>query len=346
MDTDDKIAGSLYLSAFGDAWGYRTEFINNQNTLTTRYERAKTPPTPAIITDDTQMNIAVLKGIMATPEFFSSYDPEDLEDQRVARLNFIEDFLIWKHDPRNDRAPGMTCLGALDKFEKNRNGNFDPKAVYSGLEGTVKDSKGCGANMRAPWIGLHLGLSDEQVVALAHQQAIVTHGHPFATISASLTALINRKILTGEIPRGRISDYLIGNGFEGLLEDHPAWESFTYYLLTKLEKAKDMQANILDPAFDLCQVFGGGWVAEEAFLLSVMLCDAYLNHENTTASGITAVRRAAHLTGDSDSIACITGAFMGAFIGKRNIPVQWDSWLEDEYRDDLIHIYQFLREQR
>lgn len=346
MDTDDKIAGSLYLSAFGDAWGYRTEFISNQNTLTMRYDKAETPPSPAIITDDTQMNIAVMKAIMANPEFFSSYNPENPENQRIARLNFIEDFLIWKHDPRNDRAPGLTCLGALDSFEKKRNRELDPKALFNGTEGTVKDSKGCGANMRAPWLGLHLGLTDEQVVALAHQQAIVTHGHPFATFAASLTALITRKILTNEIPRGHISDYLTGNGFEGLLEDHPAWESFTYYLLNKLEQAKGFQKQILDPSFDLCHVFGGGWIAEEAFLLSVILCDAYLNHENSTVSGITAVRRAAHLTGDSDSIACITGAFMGAFIGKRNIPVQWDSWLEDEYREDLIHIYQFLREQR
>lgn len=346
MDADDKIAGSIYLSAFGDAWGYRTEFIFEQDILTKRYQTASTPPTTAIITDDTQMNIAVLKAIQHHSVFFASYNPEDPEHQRIARLHFIKDFLIWKDDPRNNRAPGLTCLGALDTFEKYR--ARYPNEKYSGLEGSVKGSKGCGANMRVPWLGLHLGLTDAQVSSLAYEQAVVTHGHDHGTISASFTALVTRNILTGKIQPGGITDWLIDkSNTEPLLGSHPAWKSFVDdYLVRELEKSKANQRWILDPSFDLCNIFGGGWVADEAFVLAVIICDAFMNHRNSVETRLDGIRRAAHLTGDSDSVACITGSFMGAHLGKKNIPVEWDSWLEEDYRQDLIEITQFLKERR
>lgn len=340
MDTGNKIAGSIYLSAFGDAWGYRTEFIFEQDVLTKRYEKALTPPAPAIITDDTQMNIAVLKAIKSHSDFFASYNPDDPEHQRIARLYFIDEFLVWKYDPRNNRSPGLTCLGALSNFEKHQKFN---SGTLTGLEGSVLGSKGCGANMRVPWIALHCGLTDEQVSSLAHEQAVVTHGHPLGTISASFTALTARKILSGHMRLGGISDYLLDEtNFKPFLGNHPAWGEFNAYLSAELVKAKRYQEQILDPSFDLCNVFGGGWVADEAFVLAAIICDAFLNNEKSVESGLNAVRRAAHLTGDSDSVACITGAFMGLYIGKAHLPSQWDTWLEEDYHKDLQDITSFL----
>lgn len=341
MGKDDKIAGSIYLSAFGDAWGYRTEFIHNHEELVKRYDTALTPPAPAIITDDTQMHIAVLKAIKSHNDFFISYDPDNTEHQRIARLHFLDEFLVWKEDPRNNRAPGMTCLGALGNFEKYRERNYDLR--LSGLEGSVKNSKGCGANMRVPWIGLHRRLSNKQVASLAYEQAVVTHGHPFGTISAAFTALTTRKILSGQIPAGGIGDYLLDeSNLQPIIGDHPAWKEFNAYLSEAFTKAKKYQSQIVDPSFDVCSVFGEGWIADEAFVLAVILCDAFLNDKKSVSSGINAVRRAAHLTGDSDSVACITGAFMGLYTGKENLPLEWDSWLEDDYHKDLQDINQFL----
>lgn len=341
MNKDDKIAGSLYLSAFGDAWGYRTEFISNHDALVKRYDTAQDPPAPAIITDDTQMNIAVLKTIKSHNDFFISYEPDNAEHQRLARLYFLEEFLAWKEDPRNNRAPGMTCIGALANFENYQRRNYDLR--LTGLEGSVKNSKGCGANMRAPWIGLHRRLTNKQVASLAYEQAVVTHGHPFGTISAAFTALTARKIFSGQIKAGEIGDYLLDkSNFEPFIGYHPAWNDFNEYLSTQLHKAKIYQTQLVDPSFNVCEIFGEGWIAEEAFLLAVILCDAFLNDKKSFSSGVNAVRRAAHLTGDSDSVACITGAFMGLYTGKENLPSEWDSWLEDDYQKDLENITHFL----
>ncbi|MBE9499910.1 ADP-ribosylglycohydrolase family protein [Streptomyces sp. GKU 257-1] len=49
---------------------------------------------------------------------------------------------------------------------------------------------------------------------------------------------------------------------------------------------------------------------------------------------LTAVRRAACTSGDSDSLACLTGAFTGAYPGSDAWP---DAWTERiEYGDELV----------
>lgn len=49
---------------------------------------------------------------------------------------------------------------------------------------------------------------------------------------------------------------------------------------------------------------------------------------------LTALRRAACTRGDSDSIACLAGAFAGAHLGPDVWPSDWESRIE--YRDELL----------
>ena len=49
---------------------------------------------------------------------------------------------------------------------------------------------------------------------------------------------------------------------------------------------------------------------------------------------MTALRRAACTSGDSDSIACLAGAFAGACLGADAWPAEWASRIE--YRDELL----------
>jgi ADP-ribosylglycohydrolase len=49
---------------------------------------------------------------------------------------------------------------------------------------------------------------------------------------------------------------------------------------------------------------------------------------------VNALRRAAVTSGDSDSIACLTGAFAGAHLGAGCWPREWTERIE--YREQLV----------
>lgn len=78
---------------------------------------------------------------------------------------------------------------------------------------------------------------------------------------------------------------------------------------------------------DPCLATGAGWIAEEA-LATGLLCFLLFADDP-----VAAVRRAATTSGDSDSIACLAGAFAGAAWGLDAWPEDWRRRIE--YRDDL-----------
>ncbi|CAO0828835.1 hypothetical protein SMICM17S_07763 [Streptomyces microflavus] len=65
------------------------------------------------------------------------------------------------------------------------------------------------------------------------------------------------------------------------------------------------------PETDPCERTGDGWIAEEA-LATALHCFLLFPEDP-----LTALRRAACTRGDSDSIACLAGAFAGARLGRR-----------------------------
>jgi ADP-ribosylglycohydrolase len=75
---------------------------------------------------------------------------------------------------------------------------------------------------------------------------------------------------------------------------------------------------------------GGGWIAEEAVAMALY---CVMRHPTDYLS---AVRLAANISGDSDSVASIAGGILGARLGTRAIPADWVARLENrEYLSDL-----------
>jgi ADP-ribosylglycohydrolase len=74
---------------------------------------------------------------------------------------------------------------------------------------------------------------------------------------------------------------------------------------------------------DVCDLLGGGWVAEEALACSLA---CVLKHPSDYDA---AVKRGANNGGDSDSIASITGAISGAYLGVSAIPKHWRKRVEN-----------------
>lgn len=183
MTLKDKILGCLFGMAIGDGFGRETEFMNISeiNAMWPPYGPKEPNGNPILVTDDTQMELAVGESLIESES--DNYSSE------VFGKNLIQKFILWYNDPRNNRAPGMTCLRACENLEK---GMPWEKATY-------KDSKGCGANMRVMPIGLlrAMNLSYERIGALSQFQSVITHAHPTALAASEITAVTISFILDG-----------------------------------------------------------------------------------------------------------------------------------------------------
>jgi len=87
-----------------------------------------------------------------------------------------------------------------------------------------------------------------------------------------------------------------------------------------------------DNEADPCTLTGAGWVAEEAFATALFCFLLYPDDPVKT------IQRAAYSSGDSDSIACIAGAFAGAKHGKQAWSLEWIQGIEYYNQLDALAI--------
>jgi len=344
---NEKIKGAIYGFAYGDSWGKDPEFKNHPTIL------AEYPEFPqyAVVTDDTQMSLYAMYAIMFEAENdLAALQGLQLSETKRAKIRtyFADSFLEFAHDPDNDRAPGLTCMNALRSYEHQKRRTVKEK--MDGSEGVSPDSKGCGANMRVGWFGL-LPLAEEDIINLAIIQSETTHGHPLALSSSVLTALTVKAIYEGEINSGS-NTYVawMEQKTRELLDDlllrttdaPGSWSASYRAGLSELLHFIDLIKPSI-PAFqsssasqDICEFFGGGWVAEEALLLGLIAADTL------SANPVEAVRRLVYSSGDSDSIAAFGAMFLGAEFGVDAFPAEWKERLEPRYADELEEVDHFL----
>ena len=328
----ERVAGCLFGLAFGDALGAPTEFLSVAEIL------SRWPPAgpgeltghPARVTDDTQMALAVGEALA------EAVVRRDLSPGTVEPL-IRSAFVGWLNSPDNNRAPGMTCLRACEALE----------AGNHWLEATVKSSKGCGANMRVAAVGLldkdSHGVGEAERAALAQFQAALTHGHPTALAASDLTAFTIARLAVGVEPPllvKAVRDYAVSQrtvyyaDWLGELWQRPGVESPEEFIVRGWEECLGvldrLEAALSSPDYeaDPCLATGEGWVAEEAFATGLLCFLLYPDEP------VNALRRAAVTSGDSDSIACLTGAFAGAHLGAGRWPREWTERIE--YREQLV----------
>lgn len=319
-----RAAGSLFGLAYGDAFGASTEFLSVAE-IEARYGPdgpRELVGEPARVTDDTQLALAVGWALHDT----DGPTPELLEP--LLRKRFID----WSMSPDNNRAPGNTCLRACAGLA----------AGLPWLEATVVDSKGCGANVRVPPVGLAPGSDLETLAGTAQLQAAMTHGHPTALAASELTAyavwLLRHQETPVNLPRllrercqsqrGTYRGEWLGDLWSRAGAADPGgyvargWDE-CLAALDRLVAALRKR----DDGRDACLATGAGWIAEET-LATGLYCA--LRHRDDPVGGLA---RAAFTSGDSDSIACLTGAFLGAAHGMAAWPATWAGRIE--YADQL-----------
>jgi ADP-ribosylglycohydrolase len=313
-----RASGSLFGLAYGDALGRPTEFLTVDE-IHRRYGPAgprELEDDPALVTDDTQMALAVAWALREAP----ALTPEAVEPLLRQR------FVAWSVSPDNNRAPGMTCLRACAELSRG----------VRWQEATVNGSKGCGANMRVTPVGL-LPVDLDTLAGLAQLQAGLTHGHPTGLAASELTAYAVRLLREGaalaELPallaeRAREQRRVYRADWLGDLWQRPGVDSPQEFIalgwddcLSALNRLTAALARP-DDGGDPCRRTGEGWIAEEA-LATALLC-ALWHAEDP----VGALARGATTAGDSDSIAALAGAFVGAAHGMPAWPTHWSTRIE------------------
>ncbi|WP_237047788.1 ADP-ribosylglycohydrolase family protein [Lentzea guizhouensis] len=320
----DRVAGSLYGLAFGDALGKPTEFLS-----VAEIDRRFGPDgpddlegDPALVTDDTQMALAVAWALHGVDRYTA-----DVLEPRLR-----ERFVAWAHSPENNRAPGMTCLRACGGLAEGE----------PWVEATVAGSKGCGANMRVTPVGLVPDLDLDVLAGVSQLQAAMTHGHPTALAASELTAYATRLLVDGhdlaDVPaalldrcRERRSVYL--EEWLGSLWRTPGATTPADFIARGWDECAEvlerLEAALAEPddGLDASLATGEGWIAEEA-LATGLYCA--VRHADDP---VRCLVRGARTSGDSDSIAALAGAFAGAAHGVAAWPEDWVDRIE--YGDQL-----------
>lgn len=331
-----NIQGMLFGLAYGDALGAPTEFM----TLDEIAERWPGGPssldqTGYTVTDDTQMMLAVGQGIVSAANEAPVLSPNTLEK------SLRHEYVTWFLSPENNRAPGMACLSACERLEKG----------FIWTEASNRDSKGCGANMRVAPAAV---LGDDLRAPVAQFQSALTHGHPTALAAADVTAEAMHQLSNGtpvDDLLDSLQDYAaaqreiyhtqwLDDLWQGPLVDTPeefirrGWDECRC-ILSHIQAALDDTQALTDKP-DACSLVGEGWIAEEAFAAGLL---SFLWFPNQP---LRALNRAATSGGDSDSIACLAGAFAGAYLGIDAFPTDWKH--DIEYAPQLTRLSEQLHQ--
>ena len=289
MTRADRIAGSMYGAAIGDALGSAFEFIDAATIHRTLrepfvwdYRPAEHgsllhPREPGRPTDDTAMALSVAATVACdeplTAELFARRFLTDLERDKG---RFSE--MFWRG------GPGGATTRALSRLRAGA----DPISCGHAEDG------GNGAAMRVHPVGF---LSDrDSVLKVAALQARVTHGHPAAVAAAQTVAVLVHDAISGrepslELPIG-IDDATLAATWRAMHRDV-------------------IIGGPLPP--HLRNIAMSGWAT---------VAGAHAIASTFAGEPERAIAAAAASGGDTDTVASIVGAIVGARYGLAALPLR------------------------
>jgi ADP-ribosylglycohydrolase len=334
----DRYRACLLAGAIGDALGAPVEFLTRREILRDFgpggiRDHASAYGRVAAITDDTQMTLFTAEGLLrarvharsvASGQGSAAAVPDRADCVRSVSNAYLQWLLTQREEPQTHasgdgllgvaalhsrRAPGHTCLSALERLDELP----EPARPLQAANG----SKGCGGVMRVAPAGLFCAawpLTDTDVsreaFALGADLARITHGHPAGYLPGGvLSAMV--ALLAREVPMrdalARAREALVTfNGHEDTLQ--------------AITAAERLAAQ--GPAHHEAMVqLGGGWIGEEALAMALYCALAAQSPES-------ALLVAVNHSGDSDSTGAIAGNLLGAERGMDWIPQRWLEGLE------------------
>jgi poly(ADP-ribose) glycohydrolase ARH3 len=276
-----KFRGTLLGVAVGDAIG--APFEGGATTVQSSLPRLDDVVSPLRYTDDTHMTLGVAESLMAQGDFDGAHMAAILAQNYAAEP--------W-------RGYGA---GPPQVFRLLAQGVAWDQASRTLFGGT--GSYGNGAAMRVAPIALFAFRDLERVARLARQCAVITHTHELGLEGAVLQATAIALLLQhpSDIPLDPVR----------FLQQIRHYVQHAVYL----EKLNRLQTLLPGSSADqVIAQLGTGIAAPESVPTALY---AFLR---SPQSFVTAVTYAVSLGGDTDTIAAMTGALVGAYLGEEAIP--------------------------
>lgn len=343
LTINEKIQNSLIAAAYGDALGRVTEFIpstekilkrypngiknfddfkNNDWNLPAKYKNNKIAP----YTDDTAMTILVLKEL-------TSYESREFSTDFMKNIliNIGNRFIIdskkefgWK---AGFRAPGNCCMKYVSLLDKKYKSIFYPQSAGEALSiplGVIGNAYnispanghtgGCGSVMRAYPFGFMPYPDPSHIIKISAEHSKLTHGDYSAQAACAAIAI-------------GVYYALKNKSVEFIVEQMTsAANEYDTATANKIKKAYNYALEIkplIGNNFDIVDALKNniqfrnkhdyffnkfqGWSAQDAIAGVAYTFTLFPKDvENAIYTGV-------HTQGDSDSIASIAGALVGAY---------------------------------
>ena len=324
-----KVRNIVYGLALGDAIGFRVEdepferIVNGYASEDLHTVREK-----MWVSDDTTMSLYLMQGIK------NSLHPENpiKEQMPLIAESIARSLLEWFDNPDCLVGRGHACKTSLLSLKLHLEGNPE---IIDFFHGSDDQSKGSGAVMRSPWLGvLHAKgiLNDLELENLCTVQSLVTHRNLTAIHSSYLVARIVSALYAGETLPGSVKEFAEKICFAG--EPDEGWDEIidTLKLIEKLPADyKETAAEDFDPS----SVLGYGGTSAEVLSHAIAFID-YFGHDP-----VEVLKRSLFTGGDSDTIGAIAGAMAGAS-NAENVWNGVDDIIEDFFIEALDSTVDYL----
>jgi poly(ADP-ribose) glycohydrolase ARH3 len=289
----EKFRGALLGVAIGDSLGAPFEGVPHMGE-SALLPRAEEEPGRLCYTDDTHMTLGVADSLVAKRGFDGAHMAETFARN-------------YEQEPWRGYGAGPPQI-----FQLLRQGvpwNQTGRMLFSGT-----GSYGNGAAMRVTPVALAYHENLPEMLEIARQSALITHAHKLGIEGAALQAL-SVALLLRETPHVRVS----GFAFAELLISYANDASASLYI----HKLREIKELLPDAApLDVARRLGNGIEAYQAVPSALY---SFLSHPTSLPE---AVRYAISLGGDTDTIASMTAALSGAYLGESAIPLYWLKNLE------------------
>jgi poly(ADP-ribose) glycohydrolase ARH3 len=291
----DKFRGALLGCFLGDAFGSGFEGMNPEKARF--YMDNLSKKFPRSYTDDTDMTLAVAESIIQS----GGVSPEDIAKQFSLHCDLTRGYAIGAIKSVLALRAGMKWYEvARIVFE---NGSF-----------------GNGAAMRVSPVGLFYHHDLEGLRRAAMEQANITHVHPLGQWGAMMQAR-SIGLAVSQNPKGPFKKEQMVTDLREIL-----WGGPIEYMkaLNKIEEmvahGKKLQSR------EVVQSLGNGVEAHFSVPSACYIAITY------SPDFCDAIRAAISLGGDTDTIAGMVGAIIGAHVGEKGLPIEWVEQLEDGSR--------------
>ena len=291
----DKFRGAILGGFLGDAFGAGFEGMSPDRATFHLGNLSK--KFSRNYTDDTDMTLALAESVVQT----GGVDPEDIAKQFILHCDLTRGYAIGT-------IKAVLALRAGLKWHQVGRMVFE------------NGSFGNGAAMRVSPVGLFYHPDLDKIQEEAIKQANITHLHPLGQWGAVMQACCVGLAVT-QNPKGPFKKEQMVTNLREVL-----WRGQIEYMkaLNKIEELVAQKRKL--QARQVVQVFGNG---VEALFSVPSACYIAITYSPDFCD---AVQAAISLGGDTDTIAGMVGAIVGAHVGEKGLPADWTEQLEDGAR--------------